>query len=136
MSKDEKEEQIFPCEFCALSFSNKTDVRDHVLETHIPKNINKGSTSITLISRETENGQNSSQEETKDPDEIVPLKDKPKRFEIPTPLNVLPVTPTTKASFKCFLCPNSYYSEGEWNSHAEAVTSVRIVMSHSQVKKN
>ena len=43
--------------------------------------------------------------------------EKARKFDIPTPLNVLPITPTIKTTFKCFICPNSFYNEGEWEEH-------------------
>ena len=51
-----------------------------------------------------------------------PLKNviKARKFEIPAPLNVLPLTPTVKVTFKCFICPNSYYNEGAWSEHEKA----------------
>ena len=39
LSKNGKEGQEFPCQFCDLTFSIKTDVRDHVLKRHIPNGI-------------------------------------------------------------------------------------------------
>ena len=41
--------------------------------------------------------------------------------KIPTPMKVLPSTPTTEEHnfFKCFICPNDYYIAGGWEDHAK-----------------
>ena len=41
-------------------------------------------------------------------------------FVISLPFNVLPETPKLPAeiaTFKCYVCPDSYYRQGDWNSH-------------------
>ena len=50
------------------------------------------------------------------------VSEKPPRFDIPAPLNVLPSTPTnTSDSMRCYICPDSYYKEGHWEEHSNAV---------------
>ena len=39
--------------------------------------------------------------------------------QIPAPFNVLPPTPTVPEPFKCYICPNAFYNQGEWDAHAK-----------------
>ena len=52
-----------------------------------------------------------------------PVPCPPPIFEIPSPFNVLPATPTIHepTRFKCFICPDSYYIQGEWDIHEKLV---------------
>ena len=46
---------------------------------------------------------------------------------IPTPMKVLPSTPTLPQpeSFKCFICPDQFYLEGEWEAHQKLYHSFK-----------
>ena len=49
-------------------------------------------------------------------------------FDISPPFNALPATPTLPAEmtpFKCFICPDSYYRQGEWASHEKLAHSFK-----------
>ena len=76
------------CLFCDHVFTNQTLLSKHLSEHHQHQS-----------------------------DTLQPDSRKSRKFEISTPFTVLPLTPTTLSSFKCFLCPNSYYNEGEWKNH-------------------
>ena len=93
---DETETTSYQCMMCGQGFADETKLSKHMLE---------------------ENGLSGE----------VPVVPAPKvrRFEIPAPLNVLPITPTTQSTFQCFItgCPSGYYKEGEWKLHVETAHS-------------
>ena len=46
-------------------------------------------------------------------------------FDIPAPFYVLPPTPTVQETFKCFICPDTFYKQGEWDEHAKSVHDIK-----------